>query len=133
LTRNEAFTAKFEDWNTKFTVAYKPLVSFTIGAIIGAIVMYKGTFHCMAIALFVVLVIMADIYLQQLAERDAATASESASVQASKTLAAPAPAAASELVKYSSLSTSDSIEKGKVEDAVAYPGQSELSAGATKL
>jgi uncharacterized membrane protein len=42
----------------------KPLIVFLIGAIIGAVTMKFGTFHCLAIPLFLLVAIFSDIILK---------------------------------------------------------------------
>jgi len=84
---DESFKTKYDDAHSKFAVAYKPLLSFTIGSLLGAIIMYKGGFHCMAVALFIVLLIMFDIAMQMWHE--ASPSSTTASSPSTSTSAAP--------------------------------------------
>jgi uncharacterized membrane protein YoaK (UPF0700 family) len=42
----------------------KPLISFLIGAIIGAVTMKYGSFHCLAIPIFALLVIQAEVIMK---------------------------------------------------------------------
>ena len=53
-----ALAAKYDDALGKFITTGKPLLTFTVGSIIGAITMQKGDWHCLAIPIAVVVFIM---------------------------------------------------------------------------
>lgn len=65
------FQKKFDDSLNKFIVSAKPLLSFTVGAIIGGIAMAKGTFWCILGPIILVLLLIVDIILQVQFEENA--------------------------------------------------------------
>lgn len=65
--QKEAMNAKFVDSLGKFKTTAKPLFAFIVGCIIGAITMDRGSWHCFAIPVAVLALIIADAMMQQAA------------------------------------------------------------------
>ena len=65
--QKEAMTAKYVDSLGKFKTTAKPLFAFIVGCIIGAITMDHGSWHCLAIPVAVLALIIADAMMQQAA------------------------------------------------------------------
>lgn len=66
LTTSEksALRANASEGLSKTLPLIKPLISFLIGAIIGAVTMKFGSFHCLAIPIFALLVIQAEVVMK---------------------------------------------------------------------
>lgn len=71
-----AMVIKYVDSLNKFQTTAKPLLSFIVGCIIGAITMNKGSWHCFIIPCVGIFAIIIDTMLQQHALTNAALAAQ---------------------------------------------------------
>lgn len=62
--QEKALSAKYTDSLTKFLSSGKPLLAFIVGCIIGAATVDKGSWHCLAIPVAALCLIIGDILLQ---------------------------------------------------------------------
>ena len=75
LSENEKTTLSTlrDESFTKLLPLLKPLIWFLVGAIIGAATMTAGSFHCLAIPLFIIVLITIEIYWKDVNERSKAS------------------------------------------------------------
>jgi uncharacterized membrane protein YoaK (UPF0700 family) len=64
--QRKGIVAKFDDSLGKFVTTFKPLAFFIVGCVIGAITMDRGSWHCLIIPIFIVLIIIIDTLAKEL-------------------------------------------------------------------
>ena len=88
LTSSErnAFAVNSYDGFMKTLPLIRPLIAFLVGAIIGAVTMDFGTFHCLAIPIFILVVIEIEIIMKIMSEKKPVTESSPVDVECSEEL-----------------------------------------------
>ena len=117
--QRKGIVAKFEDSLGKFVTTFKPLASFIVGCVIGAITMDRGSWHCLIIPIFFILIIIADSLSKEWSLLSAKREAQRSELQQA--------AAAAELVpvekkEYSLLPAGEGAESyGATEEGAAAP------------
>jgi len=73
---------KFKEHLDKLLIAVKPLITFLIGAVLGAVSMHELDFHCMWVPSFIVMLFLADLYYSYSVEKSSRTTSSSSTAAA---------------------------------------------------